>query len=84
MTKEIKLRVITIILYLVPIFLSTILTKKVSIFLLSTGFMTVLLGLSMKFMPSHIGYRKEIDKFNSSIFIAVSGILLILVAVFLN
>lgn len=82
MTKEIKLRVITIILYLLPVLGSVILSQKISVFLLSIGLMNILLGLSMKFIPSKIGYRKDKDKFNNSIFIALSGILFILISTF--
>ncbi|RCX21080.1 hypothetical protein DFR58_101290 [Anaerobacterium chartisolvens] len=81
MANQIKLRALTIILYLVPILFVTILAKGLNYFLLSAGFMTVLLGLSMRLIPSYIGYRKDTDKFHSPIFIMMSGISLVLVAV---
>ncbi len=81
MAKQSKLRVLAIILYLVPILSVAILAKGLNYLLLSTGFMTILLGLSMKLIPSYIGYEKGIDKFHAPIFIVMSGISLVLVAV---
>lgn len=80
MNKVIKKRLLTIVLYLVPILITVILTKTTTYFLLCAGIMTILLGLSMKIMPLNVGYHKDNDKFNSPIFISTSGILLILIA----
>lgn len=74
----IKSRVLTIILYLLPILLVTFLTRKINYFLLSAGVMTILLSLGMYLTPSFIGFKKGSDKYHSPLFIGVSGLLLIL------
>ncbi len=63
---------ITIILYLLPILLVSVLTKGTTYFLLSAGIMNVILGFSMKFIPNIIGYKK--DKLNSYVCIILSGL----------
>ena len=80
MSKEIKLRIFTIVFYLAPILLITLFTKKLNGFLVSAGVMTVFLGLSMQLIPGYIGFRKRADKFQSPYFIVASGITLILAA----
>ena len=78
MKRTSKLKILAIILYFLPIFLTIAFTQKLSYFLLSTGIMTILLSLSMNFIPSYIGYKKDTEKYHSSIFVGVSGILLVL------
>lgn len=66
---------ITIILYLLPILLVSVLTKRITYFLLSAGIMTIILGFSMKFIPNIIRYKK--DKSNACICIIIPGLCLI-------
>jgi amino acid permease len=79
MQKVFKNRILAIVLYLIPIFVVTILTQSVDIFLLSTGIMSILLSLSMFFIASHIGYKNNKDKYNGILFTGISGILMILI-----
>ncbi len=74
-----KSRVLVTILYLLPILLVSVLTQKTNYFLLSAGVMTTLLSLSMYLMPRCVGYRKDLDKYHSPLFIGISGILLVLI-----
>lgn len=67
---------ITIVFYLLPILFVRILTKRINCFLLSAGIMTVILGLSMKFIPNVIGYKK--DNSNSYICIMLAGLCLVI------
>lgn len=73
-----KSKVLAIILYLLPILLVSFITRETNYFLLSAGVMTILLSLGMYFMPRYIGYRKGSDKYYSSFFIGVTGLLLII------
>ncbi|ACL77412.1 hypothetical protein Ccel_3121 [Ruminiclostridium cellulolyticum H10] len=73
-----KLKVLAIIIYLFPILFVSIFTQSIDYFLLSTGIMTILLGLCMNFAPHYLGYNKSADKYHSSTFIGISGILLLL------
>lgn len=70
----------TIILYLIPIVLTTIITKRTTYFLLSSGIMTILLGLSMKFIPKVIGYKPQNNKANTFLFIIMAGFCLVIVS----
>lgn len=79
MQKVIKLRILVIVLYLLPIFVVTVLTRSVDYFLLSIGIMNILLSLSMFFLPSYIGYKVGKNKYSGSLFVGISGILMILV-----
>ncbi|WP_026881093.1 hypothetical protein [Clostridium akagii] len=69
---------ITIILYLLPILLVSILTKRITCFLFSAGIMTIILGFSMEFIPNIIRYKK--NKSNAYICIIVAGFCLIWVS----
>lgn len=68
----------TIILYLLPILLITIITKRTTYFLLSVGIMNIFLGLSMKFIPKIIGYKPENIKTNTFLFIIIAGFCLVI------
>ncbi|MBU3182868.1 hypothetical protein [Clostridium psychrophilum] len=69
----------TIILYLIPILLVSILTKSITYFLLSGGIMTILLGLSIKFITKLTVYKEKNQKIkNNYLYIIISGILLII------
>ncbi len=80
MNKNPKLKFIAILIYIIPILVITILTKSSKFFLLSVGFMTTLLGLSMRFIPNYIGYSKETDKYSNSILFIISGIIFIIIS----
>lgn len=82
MTKVIKKRLLTIVLYLVPILLTVVLTKTTTYFLLCSGIMTILLGLSMKFIPGYLGYARDKDKYNGPICLSISGFCLMITACF--
>lgn len=79
--KNKEKRLLAIILYIVPIVITIMITKTLAYFLLCTGVMTILLGLSMILIPTYIGFNKETDKYNSPIFISLSGVLLTIVAI---
>lgn len=80
MTKMIKHKLISIFLYLAPIIIFTMLIRTVNSFLLSTGIMTILAGLGLRFIPSYMGNVKNKEKNNNVLFISVSGIAMIVVA----
>lgn len=72
-------KLIIIIIYLLPILLSSVLTKKISYFLLSAGIMNFILGLSIKLIPGIIGYKSQKHSNNLNyIFIIISGLCLII------
>ena len=81
MNKNLKLKFIAILIYIIPILIITILTKSSKFFLLSVGFMTTLLGLSMRFIPNYIGYSKETNKYNDSTLFIISGIIFIIISI---
>ena len=70
----------TIILYLIPILLTAIITKRTTYFLLSAGIMTILLGLSMRFIPKTIEYKPQNNKANTFLFIIIAGFCLVIVS----
>lgn len=74
-----KAKLLTIALYLLPIFVVTILTQRIKYFILSTGIMSILLCLSMFIIPNQVGFNKDTDKDDSTIYVGISGLLLILV-----
>ncbi|MBX4265107.1 hypothetical protein [Clostridium estertheticum] len=71
-----KLKTISV--YLIPILLTTIISKRTTYFLLSAGIMTILLGLSMNFIPKIIGYNPHNNKGNTSICIIMAGFCLVI------
>lgn len=81
MNKNPNLKFIAMLIYIVPILVITILTKSSKFFLLSVGFMTTLLGLSMRFIPNYIGYSKKTDKYGNSILFIISGIIFIMLSI---
>ncbi|MCB2361086.1 hypothetical protein [Clostridium estertheticum] len=68
----------TIIIYLIPILLTTVIAKRTTYFLLSAGIMTILLGLSMNFIPEIIGYNPHNNKANTFICIIIAGLCLVI------
>ncbi|MPQ34283.1 hypothetical protein E4V42_23140 [Clostridium estertheticum] len=71
---------ITIILYLFPILLTAFITKSSTYFLLSAGIMTILLGLSMRFIPKVIGYKSPNKKESIFLFLIMAGFCLVITA----
>jgi|GEM_PF-5258359 hypothetical protein len=69
-------KLISIIIYILPVLVITILTKRTTYFLLSAGIMTIILGLSLRFIPNVIGYKHK-NQSNYLMFI-VAGLCLVI------
>ena len=78
MERLLKRSLLPILLYLAPIFLSTLIVRTMASFTLSVGIMTILLGLYFKLMPSFKGSKKEANKASGFIFMITTGIYMII------
>lgn len=77
-TKVLGFRLLAILFYVVPIAVFTIITKTVSVFVLSAGAINVLLDLAWNYLPLGLAYNNA--KNSNAVFLSLAGICLILFA----
>ena len=79
MINKMRLKIVSIIIYLLPIIIVTIITRTLNYFLLTVGIMTVFLGIGLLFIPAYKMYYGENKRFKSSNYCIIAAGLLILV-----
>lgn len=78
MPDQIKRRVISIAIYLTPIFAAYLYTKSIRYFCITAGIMSILLGITVGLVPDIIGLEKKSRVSCYSLFIM--GIMAILIS----